>query len=633
MDLKKHIRRWLHCAGLLIAAFLMQSHAAAQDWITEKASWTDARGSATFEDARAATYVPYSGVLSKGYNKHVQWIRLRIAAVPSGGPDSLVLRIRPVFLDKIELFDPADSLHTAAPRIAGDLTPWQPSEFESLHHTFVIPAQPSPREVWLRLSTVSTQLLHVEALSPRQMLRMEHNLWLWYSALLALILSFMVWVLLAWLRDRDPVNGAFVLRQSILLIYTASYLGYHRSVLSDALSPDAQDFLYCWLVLLTTAASVAFEYRLLREYTVARWGHWLVRGVLGASLLAMSLLAVGYKAEALRLNMMINAIALCSMLLISLRIRPVQGGMQRPDRYHLPQLALVGYYLVVSMALATTIMPSLGLAQGTFLSVYGVLLYGLISGMLMTALLIMRSRKMEQLRLELTNRLYLSREQLALEAQRRKDQSQLLNMLMHELKTPLSVIDMALGRRTHDDKAQGYVLRAIDNIKAILNRCVQTDQLVDRTFAVNRETVDLARELGQWLQHPKQADSRCAVNSPTSVLLETDRQCVGIIVGNLLENALKYGDVHQLVEVKLVAQVHADGRQGWCLSVCNVPGTARWPDANKVFTKYYRSPEAQRQSGTGLGLFLSHNLAQQLGAELRYCPTATHVCFELWLPA
>jgi nitrogen-specific signal transduction histidine kinase len=33
-----------------------------------------------------------------------------------------------------------------------------------------------------------------------------------------------------------------------------------------------------------------------------------------------------------------------------------------------------------------------------------------------------------------------------------------------------------------------------------------------------------------------------------------------------------------------------------------------------------------------LGLFLALNLAQQIGAELRYQPTPTHTCFELWLP-
>ena len=84
--------------------------------------------------------------------------------------------------------------------------------------------------------------------------------------------------------------------------------------------------------------------------------------------------------------------------------------------------------------------------------------------------------------------------------------------------------------------------------------------------------------------------------------------------------------------ITLKVQPRADGRVGLCLGVCNVPGSAGRPEADKVFAKYYRSAAAQRQSGTGLGLFLSHNLAQHIGADLRYLPSETHICFELWLP-
>lgn len=185
----------------------------AQDHILEKAFWTDASGGASFEQARAASYTPYTGVLSKGFSRDAQWIKLTIAGVPPGGSDSLVVRIRPVFLDEITLYDPVDLARGQAARTTGDTTPLASAEFESLNYAFVIPAQSTPRDIWLRLSTTSTQLMHVEVLTPREMLRQEHSLWLVYSALLALILSFLVWVLLAWLRDRDPDDGHIRHRQ------------------------------------------------------------------------------------------------------------------------------------------------------------------------------------------------------------------------------------------------------------------------------------------------------------------------------------------------------------------------------------------------------------------------------------
>lgn len=605
----------------------------AQDHILEKAYWTDTSGTASFEQARAATYTPYSGVLSKGFSRDVQWIRLRIAAVSGGGVDQLILRIRPIFLDEIELFDPLQPSGGPLPRATGDLTPWQSSEFDSLHHTFIIPAGQAPRDVWLRLSTTSTQLMHVEALSPRQMLREDHRLWLAYSALLALILSFLVWVLLAWLRDRDVVNGIFVLRQTVLLAYTASYLGYHRLLLSPFTSAAAQDLFYSWMVMLTTFLSYVFEYRLLSEYKMPRWGHLLLRTLIGLSVLTMLLMLLGFKLEALSVNMLNNGLGIGSMLLISLWIKPRPADPERPARYHLPKTALVLYYLTIVLMLALSILPSLGLLQGNLLSIYGVLLYGLISGFFMTALLIVRSREMERIRQEVANSLFLSRQQLLIETRRRQDQSQLLNMLVHEIKTPMAVIDLALRNPVPDGNAQGFVVRALDNMKSILERCIQTDRLVERPFELKRQRFDYAVQLQQWLQDHKTAPDRCLVDVTAPAVVESDLQCVQIITGNLIENALKYGDPKQAVLVALLAQPHGDGRPGWCLRVRNAPGPAGWPLPEQVFSKYYRSPAAQRQSGTGLGLFLSHSLATQLGGVLTYCPDAQHICFELWLPA
>lgn len=170
------ILHWLCLCALLWGGGL--GAVLAQDRILERAYWTDTTGQASFAQARLAAYTPYSGVLSKGFGKQAQWVRLQIDAVDSDDTDTLVLRIRPVFLDSITLYDAADLAKGREARSTGDSIPFLSTEFESLHHTFVIPAQTSPRTVWVRLATTSTHLMHIEALSPREMLRQEHNLWL-----------------------------------------------------------------------------------------------------------------------------------------------------------------------------------------------------------------------------------------------------------------------------------------------------------------------------------------------------------------------------------------------------------------------------------------------------------------------
>ncbi len=613
-------------------AWASVTSAIAQDHISQKALWTDVSGQASFEQARSAHYTPYTGVLSKGFTPHVQWIRLTIDAVPVGGPDTLVLRIRPVFLDEITLFDPANLAQGTTERRTGDATPVQSTEFESLNHTFVIPAQQQPREVWLRLSTTSTQLMHVEALFPRDMLRDEHNLWLFYSALLAVLLSSLVWVLMAWLQDREVVNGIFVLRQTILLLYTASYLGYHRLLLGDWLTPISHNIAYNWLVLLTTGLSFTFEYRLLSDYALPRWAHWIIRGLLATSAAAMMLLIFGLTREALNLNMLLNGVGLLTMLCVSSQIKSTTLGELNTATYRLPKSSLVLYYFSSIAILALSVLPSLGLLSGSLLSLYGILFYGLISGGFMTALLILRSRKLANLRAEEANHLFLSRQQLAVEQQRRQDQTQLLSMLMHELKTPLAIIDMAVSTRSHDGRTASYVSRAVSTIKDILDRCIQTDRLVEREFKLQMGTVNLSEQLTQWLQDRHEAQQRIVTHIAPNLVLTSDLQCLQIMANNLIDNATRHGDPQAPVWVSLQPAPSANGRSGIVLAVRNQPGPSGRPDPEQIFAKYYRSSGAQRQSGTGLGLFLSHNLAAQLGGALRYTPDPDHIQFELWLP-
>jgi signal transduction histidine kinase len=604
----------------------------AQDHVLEKSFWTDTTGTASFAQAQLADYTPYTGVLSKGYSSSVQWVRLKIEGVPLSVSNNLVLRIRPVYLDRIELFDPLEIRQENSARVTGDLTPWKSSEFDSLHHTFLIPTNPEGREIWLRLSTDSTQLMHVEAVTPRDMLHDEHKLWLIYSALLALILTFLVWVFLAWLRDRDSVNGIFVLRQFVLLLYTASYLGYHRILLADTLAPESQNFFYNNLVLLTSALSIIFEYRFLKEYFMPRWGHWMFRTLIVISLIAISILLIGKTRQAVTVNMALNAVALITMLLVATRIRLHETGMEMTSMYQLPKPVVISYYMVLIAVLALSILPSLGVLQGSMLAIYGVLMYGLISGLFMTALLIVRSRQLERIRIEVANSLFLSREQLAIEQQRRQDQTQLLSMLMHELKTPLSVIDMAMSTRSTDAESSSYVTRAVSNIKGILDRCIQTDRMVEREFKLQAETLDLSEQLHHWLQDRYRSNEHISYSIAPGIVLRSDLQCIQIIANNLIDNALKHGDVQSQVHITLVQHASHDHRAGLLLSVINQPGPSGWPDADQLFTKYYRSSHAKRQSGTGLGLYLSYKLAAQLGGELRYRPDSQHIRFELWLP-
>jgi signal transduction histidine kinase len=104
-----------------------------------------------------------------------------------------------------------------------------------------------------------------------------------------------------------------------------------------------------------------------------------------------------------------------------------------------------------------------------------------------------------------------------------------------------------------------------------------------------------------------------------------------IAIANLLDNALKYAapDTPIAVRLTLASQASTPGIR---LNIANVPGRAGWPDADRVFTKYYRGRRAQSQTGSGLGLYLVRVIADRLGAQVAYRPNDATVVFEFWLP-
>ena len=624
------IRRSFRLCILLL--WLLPLGAIAKDYVSARAYWTDTTGSATFEHAQSQSFTPFENILSKGFSPSVQWVRLAIAPSDAESGDRLVLRIRPVFLDEITLFDPADPNGLARPRMTGDWTPPQTSEFDSINHTFVIPAQTEPRYVWLRLRTSSSQLIQIEALTLKNMLRQDQSLGLMYSLLLALIFAFMVWVFLAWLRSRDPLLGIFVLRQGVFFLYTACYMGYHRLLLADWVTARHHDAIYNWLVLFTTALSIRFEYRFFGEYALPRWAHVCFRALQMAPVMLMVGLLIGLTRTVLMANTALVFSSLVLFVVVSSQLRLVDAHPAAHGSYQLPLRVVRGYYQIILVLLGLSVLPTLGLLQGTSLALYGVLLYGLASGGLMTSLLIVRAEKLDQLRHEVSNSLAISRAQLATEQQRRHDQTQLLSMLMHELKTPLSIIDLAVTTRNNDERTAGYVTRAVDNIKAILDRCIQTDRMVEREFTLRLQPIDLAAQVRQLLETRKEEPVHFVLQGDEVSQVTSDLQCVGIIVNNLIDNAAKHGDPLVPVELHIKSFTHADGRAGTLLTVANRAGTSGWPDRENVFRKYYRSSGAQKVSGTGLGLYLAHNLAALLRGELRYVPDHQMIRFELWIP-
>jgi len=114
--------------------------------------------------------------------------------------------------------------------------------------------------------------------------------------------------------------------------------------------------------------------------------------------------------------------------------------------------------------------------------------------------------------------------------------------------------------------------------------------------------------------------------------LHTDPSYFQIILNNLVGNALKYSQPDSTVVIELSRLPDAQGAPKLQFAVRNTIGPWGSPDAEKVFSRYYRSDKASGVSGTGLGLWLSQKLAERLGTRIQLSLEAGQVVFWFSLP-
>jgi signal transduction histidine kinase len=213
------------------------------------------------------------------------------------------------------------------------------------------------------------------------------------------------------------------------------------------------------------------------------------------------------------------------------------------------------------------------------------------------------------------------------ERSKRQEKERFISMLTHELKTPLSVLRLAYesGDVVKNNK---HVESALKDINDVIDRCALEDKLENQGFNLLVERHSLKRTVYQKISEYDSAD-RFKFTADGDLWVESDLNLLRIILGNLLDNAIKYGDVNHPILINAKTE-----NQSIKFTVSNTVSEVGIPDEEKIFTKYYRSEKAHKNTGSGLGLYLVSNLAKLLKGEAKYFLSSDQklITFELTLP-
>ena len=196
----------------------------------------------------------------------------------------------------------------------------------------------------------------------------------------------------------------------------------------------------------------------------------------------------------------------------------------------------------------------------------------------------------------------------------------------HELRTPLTTIKGYVETLLEGAWREGVgfrflqvIQRHTDRLTKIVEDLLTLSRIESKGFQLKTEKVsvielieDAFEFVGQGAKRKGISISRCEI--PANLSVQGDRDYLGQVLINLLDNAIKYTPEGGAIEVSAVER---EGQQILLLVKDNGIGIPR-EDLSRIFERFYRVDKgrSQEMGGTGLGLSIVKHIVQANGGRV-----------------
>lgn len=591
----------------------------ADKYLLSQAYFEDKSNSLSITQVEQQAFIPYQHALSGGYRSGTFWFKLKIAA--SSQP--LILKIRPVFTEEIELFD------TAAPDVqplVGNKYPWNASSIEAVSYNFSLVPSTTDRNIYLRIKSVRSYLVNAEVMSLAEFQKKDRQELLIYTGYSTFTFLIALWLLVSWLMHRELVLGTFTIQQIFAFLHTLLHGGLIKIIFDDYFDPLKLNSFFSTLVVSYPFFGILANRFLLQEYGLKKSFKIIFDLLL---LLSAGVIALHFSTNiplTFNLNSLLVFIVITYFLVAALF--GIDLNHSKSYAVALPINILRVFYIFNFGLWTLAIFPLQGLLPAGELALHSLHIYSMISGLVFFFLLQYRAKA--RLKLE-SNRAIVLKSEADHERRQREEQSMLMAMLSHEIKTPLSVLKLVVDEKVAGSDLEGHANRAVNNIDFIIERCLQLGRIDSQATKINKIEFRLDHFLRNLITAHK-AESRTFIQCHENLFAHTDADILRIVSSNLLENAIKYSPPGSMINIEACLQ-EKNQIPGIQIQFINDTGSMGSPDPESVFKKYYRNASATKISGSGLGLYLVYELMNILGGSISYQPQQPQVIFKIWIPA
>jgi two-component system, OmpR family, sensor kinase len=195
----------------------------------------------------------------------------------------------------------------------------------------------------------------------------------------------------------------------------------------------------------------------------------------------------------------------------------------------------------------------------------------------------------------------------------------------HQLRTPLTGLRLRLEAAGDRSTEQ----QVIQDVEAAEREVARLEGLLNNLLTLAKQgqsppapsPVDLgtaaASARDRWHEEARRQRQRLSLSGPAGLAVLASHEDLGIVLDNLLENAIKYSPPGGEVTVEWGAGDSRDGEQAGFVAPCDRgPGLAAGEE-ERVLGRFYRGGAAARQPGTGLGLAIVDVLARRWRGSVR----------------
>lgn len=648
LDQLATISRWLCvCLGLISTV----SWSSVADPLNERSYFVDKDGTFDIQTIGQAEFKPFAKRLNIGYELAPIWIRLRVTPMapstsstehPASG--HLVLRTGPHDTNQIDVYEFSD----------GEWRRWTAGDFFTAAETWCADDyycmalrnhSTRPTTLYLKIQTYNFLMFDSEVIALENLAAVSSNRMKRIAASLTMAAFLLAVGFYLLSKHRSKLTVIYVIFQITVIGYLLNIYGFPGRWFPD-LSVIVLDAMPHVLFILRTLLMAVAVYVVIRQYCDAPLYPRMMAGVIAACIINFIAFFAGFKVFAIQFNLVVFAVQPTVHLYGLLKSK----GMVRNVR-----ILLYTGYVIYCVLLAGSIIPALlvnetGTFDGSVQNITDWRLNGAILGLFVILLIKFEEDYREKLSTEKLNQLQLDAMEAKSSAALLADRNTLIDLLTHDLKNPLGTITFAsraLREQLHHDPSVTKRLTNIDFSVTRMNNLIEhvaVSTRVDRYSPPDNQLLSPAIELIDELTETYATPERFDIQVDAKAIFKTDRDMLSVVLGNLIDNAYKYGHAASKIKIEVTRETQTNNTnqspgvesptytETLHCKISNAIGSFGAPDHNHVFERYYRPASTMNMPGMGLGLSLVKAAAAKIGATVNYLRNEDTITFSVEVP-